>query len=500
MDKQGETAREFWRTVLLAGGATAIPRWTLAPVPGVAEHVATLDDGLAAAVRRLAAGLELPLHSVALAAHAKVLATLSGEQDVVTGYAAGRGGRPLPCPLTTGPAPGGRCCRTPLGSSRTCYSTGTSRWTSLERELGVAGPAFETEFDPTGNLGPVGEISTDLAGGAVLRVALAAPGGRLALHLRYRTDALDAGSAERIAGYHLTALALMVADPDAEHGRASLLSDEELRFQLDRAGRAAPGAAGPPVPRAVRAARADAPGRGRGRAPRPAVDLPGAQRPRQPAGAGAAGAWAAPRGRGRGGDRAEPGLDGRRPRDLQGRWRISADRAALSGRSDRDHAGAGRVHAGADRARQHHDARQGPRHAARRAEDHHRGGLRRGPCRRRPGRRRGGRSARLHLLHLRLHRRAQGGDVRARRHAQPPLRQDRRPWRGSGARRARGRPDRAAVLRHLAVAAGVGAPGRGADPDRRAGGRSSTSPGTSTRSSAAGSASCRSSRPISRSC
>ena len=42
------------------------------------------------------------------------------------------------------------------------------------------------------------------------------------------------GSAERIAGYHLTALALMVADPGAEHGRASLLSDQELRFQLDR--------------------------------------------------------------------------------------------------------------------------------------------------------------------------------------------------------------------------------------------------------------------------
>ena len=89
MDKRVETGREFWRAVLLAGGATAIPRWTLDPAPGVAEHVADPDDDLAAAVRRLADGLELPLHSVALAAHAKVLAALSGEQDVVTGYAAG---------------------------------------------------------------------------------------------------------------------------------------------------------------------------------------------------------------------------------------------------------------------------------------------------------------------------------------------------------------------------------------------------------------------------
>ena len=33
MDKRVETGREFWRAVLLAGGATAIPRWTLDPAP-----------------------------------------------------------------------------------------------------------------------------------------------------------------------------------------------------------------------------------------------------------------------------------------------------------------------------------------------------------------------------------------------------------------------------------------------------------------------------------
>ncbi|HYH29890.1 MAG TPA: non-ribosomal peptide synthetase, partial [Pseudonocardia sp.] len=53
------------------------------------------------------------------------------------------------------------------------------------------------------------------------------------LVLRFRTDALDAAAAARIVGYHLTALAALVADPDAEHGRQSLLSAGELRFQLD---------------------------------------------------------------------------------------------------------------------------------------------------------------------------------------------------------------------------------------------------------------------------
>src|SRR6185503_17830979 len=39
--------------------------------------------------------------------------------------------------------------------------------------------------------------------------------------------------AARIAGYHLMALALIARDPDAEHKRQSLLSAEELYFQLN---------------------------------------------------------------------------------------------------------------------------------------------------------------------------------------------------------------------------------------------------------------------------
>ena len=89
--------------MLVAGGFTAIPRWTLDPVPGVAEHEATIPDDLAAALRRLADELAVPLSSVLLAAHAKVLAALSGEREVATGYVAGAGGRPLPCRLTTEP-------------------------------------------------------------------------------------------------------------------------------------------------------------------------------------------------------------------------------------------------------------------------------------------------------------------------------------------------------------------------------------------------------------
>src|SRR2546425_2345613 len=89
----GETAttagrgREFWRRVLLAGGFTALPRWTLDPEPGTGQHEARIPDDLAAALRRLANELAVPLSSVLLTAHAKVLGALSGEREVSTGYA-----------------------------------------------------------------------------------------------------------------------------------------------------------------------------------------------------------------------------------------------------------------------------------------------------------------------------------------------------------------------------------------------------------------------------
>src|SRR5438445_1281261 len=98
-----ERGREFWRGVLLAGGSTTLPRWTLKPVPGVGEHDATIPNALVAALRRLANELAVPLSSVLLTAHAKVLGALSGEREVWTGYAAVEGRLPLPCRMTTEP-------------------------------------------------------------------------------------------------------------------------------------------------------------------------------------------------------------------------------------------------------------------------------------------------------------------------------------------------------------------------------------------------------------
>jgi amino acid adenylation domain-containing protein len=217
--------REFWRGALLAGGSTEVPRWSSDPVPGLAERRTTVPDDLAAAVRRLADELAVPLRSVLLAAHATVLAALSGEREVLTGYVAGPEGRPLPCPLTTGAA----SWRSLVLDTDRVRSGVTAHADfpveDLRRELGLTGPSFETVFDPVGADG-------NLAEDTVLEVATPQDGAGLVLRLRHRTDVLDADCAARIAGYHLTALALMSADPDAEHETQSLLSAEELHHQL----------------------------------------------------------------------------------------------------------------------------------------------------------------------------------------------------------------------------------------------------------------------------
>ena len=221
--------------------------------------------------RRRCAGwrdeLAVPLSSVLLAAHAKVLAALSGEREVVTGYVAGTGGRPLPCRLTTEPG----SWRALLLDAHRAESELLAHQDFPVDDLGAswAWPGRRSRPCSTRPAATAATSPRAPCCGSASRDR----DGRLALRLRYRTDVLDADCAARIAGYHLTALALIAADPDAEHGRQSLLSAEELALPARRAGRAAPGAAGPPVPRAVRAAGAAAPGRRRGRARRPAVDL-----------------------------------------------------------------------------------------------------------------------------------------------------------------------------------------------------------------------------------
>jgi amino acid adenylation domain-containing protein len=218
-----ERGGEFWRNVLLAGGFTPLPRWTLAPAPGTGEYETRIPHALVATLRGLAHETSVQFRSVLLTAHAKVLGALTGERAVWTGYAV-EGKPPLPCRMTLESHSWRGVLLENHRAESELLSHADFPVDDLRRELRLK-PSFETVFSVTAGAG------RELVAETVLWISFVEDDG-LVVRLRYRTDVLDANCAARIAGYHLTALACMAADPDAEHARQSLLSAAELQFQL----------------------------------------------------------------------------------------------------------------------------------------------------------------------------------------------------------------------------------------------------------------------------
>jgi amino acid adenylation domain-containing protein len=199
---------------------TVVPRWTRSRVNGVAEHEVTIPLDFATALHRLSTDLGVPLSALLLTAHLKVLVALSGEVMVCTGYATrARPARALRASLD------GRTWRELVlnvaRADAAMRSPDSPEGDDFDAESGDV--PFETVFSPV-------EVGGELDPGVVLRVGFAAPLGTL--RLRYRTDVLDTECAERIAGYHIAALSLMMVGPDAEHERQSLLSAEERGMQV----------------------------------------------------------------------------------------------------------------------------------------------------------------------------------------------------------------------------------------------------------------------------
>ncbi|MEV6572335.1 amino acid adenylation domain-containing protein [Streptomyces sp. NPDC051577] len=221
-----------------AGGFTAVPRWARTPVPGTAEYRVVIPDGLVADLDRLCDDLGVSAASALSAAHLKVVGALSGESEVVGACVTAPGGEPLPCRLTitTG------SWRTLLLDAHRALSTASAarearRGPSVDaggRRPPLPGSAPGVVFDPYGEHDGPGDGPADLPDeGPALRVSVIRRGGRWTCRLRYRTDAYDHDCAERIAGYHRTALELMAADPDAAPGPQSLLGAVELHHQIE---------------------------------------------------------------------------------------------------------------------------------------------------------------------------------------------------------------------------------------------------------------------------
>ncbi|MFD1546317.1 amino acid adenylation domain-containing protein [Nonomuraea guangzhouensis] len=188
-----------------AAAPTRVPRWHGSAGEtvrtGTGEVTVSLRPGLLAT----AGG---PLPAVLLAAHARVLATLAGETRVVTHY------RPEGAAVAV-------TCRLDVRDGSWEELIDAAGYAPYQNVAPAAGPV-ETVLDLDGH-----DDSSD----AVLRVGVDVPGERI--RLRYRRDAMDGGHATRIAGYYRRALELLAGDRAAPHGGRSLLSDAELRHQLD---------------------------------------------------------------------------------------------------------------------------------------------------------------------------------------------------------------------------------------------------------------------------
>ncbi|MEV0009056.1 amino acid adenylation domain-containing protein [Streptomyces sp. NPDC047973] len=228
MDTRVRTREQYWRDVLLAGEPTTVNPWTSTPAPGAAVVEAVLPQSLVTDLRRMTGAMGVSPTAPLLAAHAKVLSALSGDPVVTTGYVAGAGERPLPCRLATDTLSWRSLLRRADHAESELLAEKDFPVGSLRDKLGLPSTGPEVVLDPTGAEGTEGDT--------VLRVGFAPRADGAVLRLRYSTEVLDEGSARRIAGYHLTALGLIAADPDAEHGRQSLLSPDELRHQLDGLG------------------------------------------------------------------------------------------------------------------------------------------------------------------------------------------------------------------------------------------------------------------------
>ncbi|AGZ41976.1 non-ribosomal peptide synthetase [Actinoplanes friuliensis] len=185
---------------------TAAPRWTgagnTATGPGLQR--VRLPDDLVRALRSSGADLA----SVLLAVHARVLATVTAEHEVQFGLV----------------APGSAA-----QSGRRLEVT-KSTWRELTAQARAA-VAIAGDCEVVLDLSALDGDPAAPAGGEPLRLSYAG-GDDLHLTVRHDRAVLDDTYAQRLAGYHLTALRAYAEDPDAPHHRRSLLSDAEMETQL----------------------------------------------------------------------------------------------------------------------------------------------------------------------------------------------------------------------------------------------------------------------------
>ncbi|MFB2880052.1 non-ribosomal peptide synthase/polyketide synthase, partial [Floridanema aerugineum] len=249
--------QRYWSEKLRDRTFTPLPRWssvsTNTNVQDVGVTDVTLSPEICASLKGLAQSAEVPLKSVLLAAHLRVLNLLGGNEDVLTGLVSnGRteqsdGDRVLGLFLNTLPfrlqLTGGTwidLVQQVFAAERELLPHRRYPLAEIQRSLGGE-PLFETAFNFThfhvyeqviglDNLEVLGGKFFEETNFAVVAQFSVNPGSsEVFLRINYDPLKLCQEQANRIGEYYFNALAAMVNQPQERYELHSLLSQEEAQ-------------------------------------------------------------------------------------------------------------------------------------------------------------------------------------------------------------------------------------------------------------------------------
>jgi len=247
-----EQHKAFWREYLDEYVFCALPVDKNGPEQASRRTVRIAGD-ISTRLQQLATGLQVPMRTVLLAAHIRVLAMVSGKTDVTTG---------LVCNVRPERADGEKVLGLFLNTLPFRRKLQHARWTDLIRETFDAElavmehrhyPYFQLHLDH-GRV-PFYEVIFNYINFHVYDALKDSPeigvtdaggfedtGFALAVNCSYTADkgielalssgCLSAGQAERIAGYYVSVLSAIAAEPDGFYDRHDFLADGERRQLL----------------------------------------------------------------------------------------------------------------------------------------------------------------------------------------------------------------------------------------------------------------------------
>jgi amino acid adenylation domain-containing protein len=251
-----EEAQRYWENRLSERNVLTLPRRATSDTEATAQQLKqafSISPELSASLKRLASSAGVPVKTVLLAAHLKVLSVLGNQRDVLAGVVSnGRleetdGERVLGLFLNTVPFRSLLQRGSWLDLIRETFRIEQEllpfrRYpvAELQRQYGGGVPLFETMFNFTHfhvyqGLGQISALEVlDIQSIAATNYTLAADfnldvvTSNIQLRLEYNTAKLSAADIEIIGGYYLNAFEAMVNVPSADYLAHSLLAAPEL--------------------------------------------------------------------------------------------------------------------------------------------------------------------------------------------------------------------------------------------------------------------------------